>query len=217
MLTSPAELATTLSTRLSRAEPEIAATRALWREVYSDEFGWLPPDSDPASDRYHARALYAVTRTSCGTPVGTLRIVHAADPDLYITRKLGVGPLGHHATRGFEVQRLMVKRAYRDKRLRHAPFGVYGALVKVCLHYALAAGADWVLADCHRDIALGPLKSMKAMGFRETTHSYRDEINGEECVVLIVETRQWISNTIRKRTRFNRYLFPDDNTISMEN
>jgi len=205
-----------LFTSVSRSDVDVSDAKALWQDVYCGEFGWLGVGSDPRADKYHQRSLYAVCRVNGGLPVGTLRIVHEDDPGFYITEKLGTAPISRYLSKGIEVQRLMVRKEFRDRRLPEAPFGIYGVLVKVCLYHALAVGAEWVLADCHRDIDIGPLKSMKAMGFEETGHSYRDSINDEECIVLIIETKQWISNTLRNRSRFNKYLVPDDPAIRME-
>lgn len=204
-----------LSTSVSRSDADVAAAGELWNTVYVDEFGWLSADNKPGSDGFHNRAIYAVCRQD-EVPVGTLRIVHQADPGFYITDKLGMDPITRHIRQGVEIQRLMVRRDYRERRSSGAPFGVYGCLVKACFHYAMAAGMDWVLADCHSNVDIGPLKSMKTMGFRETGHTYRDSFNGEECVVLLIETRDWVRDVVRRRSRFNEYLFGHDPYLKME-
>jgi hypothetical protein len=205
-----------LETRLSRASEEVECARALWRTVYSEEFGWLPSNADPLADPYHSRSLYAVSRLADGTPIGTMRIVQLAEPGFFISDKLGMNPLVGHVTKGFEVQRLMVLKNFRDRRFPGAPFGVYGAMVKTCLWHAMATASDWVLADCHRNTEIGPLKSMKGMGFRETGQTYVDEKNGEECVVLIIRTKDWIASTMNNRGRFNQYLLAPDVNLTME-
>lgn len=204
-----------ISTSVSRTGKDVEAASELWNAVYAREFGWLPKENDPSSDEYHERSLYAVCRQE-GVPVGTLRIVNQADPGFYITQKLGLEPLANYLCQGVEIQRLMVLRDARDRRAPNAPFGVYGCLVKACFQYALGAGKDWVLADCHKNIAIGPLKSMKTMGFRETGHSYRDSFNGEECIVLIIRTKEWVRDVVCRRTHFNNYLFGIDPYLTLE-
>jgi hypothetical protein len=150
MLQRKDEKNATLSTSVTRSIREVDDTRTLWRDVYCKEFGWLGPDADPSEDPYHDRSYYAVCRVDGSYPVGTLRIVHEADRGFYITKKLGRQPIEPYTSAGIEIQRLMVRKEFRDRRMPEAPFGVYGALVKACLHHALTVGADWVLADCHK-------------------------------------------------------------------
>ena len=216
MLQTADSLTDSLETRLSRSDEDVQCARALWHQVYCQEFGWLPPDADPLADPYHARSVYAVSRIAGKTAIGTMRIVHLADPGFYISAKLGTGPLADHLTKGFEVQRLMVLKDFRDRRFPGAPFGVYGAMVKICLQHAMATASDWVLADCHRNTEIGPLKSMKGMGFKETGHTYRDDMNGEECVVLIIRTKDWIAGIMNHPGRFNQYLLTPDVNLTME-
>ncbi len=204
-----------ITTTVSRNEQDVEAARELWDAVYAGEFGWLSQDIDPSNDEYHPRSVYAVCRQD-GHPVGTLRIVNQADPGFYITQKLEEEPLTNYLCKGVEIQRLMVRRDYRERKIQNAPFGIYGCLVKACFQYALATGMDWVLADCHKNIDIGPLKSMKTMGFRETGHSYRDNYNGEECIVLIIRTKEWVRDVVHRRTRFNEYLFGHEPNFTME-
>ena len=204
-----------ISTSVSRSEKDVEGASALWKAVYEDEFGWLSQDVEPRHDPFHLRSYYAVCWHQ-ELPVGTLRIVTQADPGFYITEKIGLEPLSNYLCLGIEIQRLMVHRDFRDRRIHSAPFGVYGCLVKACFQYALATGMDWVLADCHKNVEIGPLKSMKTMGFRETGHSYCDSFNNEECIVLIIRTKEWIRDVVSRPSSFNTYLFGHDVNISME-
>jgi hypothetical protein len=193
-------------TRLADSEIDMLGVTSLWREVYATEFKWLGSEADPLTDGFHERSTYYIAWHNEVTPVGTMRIVKAQDMGFHITDAVNVSRLSSRQQKIVEVQRLMVAPRYRDKRFPGAPFGIYGCMVKACLHHAIANGVDTVLADCHRDLKISPLKSMKQMGFVETGDTYVDSMNSLVCVVLAIETKAWLQNLYANRSPFNRYI-----------
>lgn len=193
-------------TLLAKFDRHIAAVMELWRDVYGAEFGWLDAQVDPRSDGFHERSTYYVSLIDGAYPVGTMRIVDALPSGFHITDAVEVAMLSARQPKVVEVQRLMVRPEFRDKRLPGAPFGIYGCMVKACLHHAIAHGVDTILADCHRDIKISPLKSMKTMGFKETGETYIDSMNGLVCTILTIDTKTWLRNIYGDQNAFNRYL-----------
>lgn len=193
-------------TRLANTDADMIGVTSLWREVYGKEFGWLKDRADPYTDGFHDRSTYYVAWLNGALPIGTMRIVKAHEPGFHITDAVDVRILSNRQPKVVEVQRLMVMPEFRDKRFPGAPFGVYGCMVKACLHHAIANGIDTVLADCHRDMMISPLKSMKQMGFTETGDTYVDSMNGLICVILTIDTKAWLRNIYNNQNNFNRYL-----------
>lgn len=193
-------------TRIAETDLDMAGVTSLWRDVYGAEFGWLDNGADPRMDGFHHRSTYYVSWLNDAFPIGTMRIVGAQQPGFHITDAVDVRELSLRQPKVVEVQRLMVRPEYRDKRFSGAPFGVYGCMVKACLHHAISHGVDAILADCHRDMAVSPLKSMKQMGFRETGDTYVDSMNGLVCVILTIDTKTWLRNIYNEQNKFNRYL-----------
>lgn len=196
----------TIVTRLADTADDMVGVTALWREVYGKEFGWLNEHADPFADGFHDRSTYYIAWLNDTVPVGTIRIVRSHELGFHITDAVDVRALTSRQPRVVEVQRLMVAPQMRDKRLPGAPFGIYGCMVKACLHHAIAHGIDTVLADCHRDMDVSPLKSMKQMGFTETGETYIDSMNGLTCVILTIETKAWLRSVYNNQNQFNRYL-----------
>ncbi|GEO86473.1 MULTISPECIES: GNAT family N-acyltransferase [Alphaproteobacteria] len=193
-------------TRLANTEADMLGVTSLWRTVYGNEFGWLSAQADPYNDGFHDRSTYYVAWLNDALPIGTMRIVKAHEMGFHITDAVDVRTLSSRQPKVVEVQRLMVMPDFRDKRFPGAPFGVYGCMVKACLHHAIANGIDVVLADCHRDMTISPLKSMKQMGFIETGDTYVDSMNGLVCVILTIDTKTWLRNIYTNQNNFNRYL-----------
>ncbi len=193
-------------TRLADTEDDMVGVTSLWRDVYGKEFGWLNDDANPFTDGFHDRSTYYVAWLNDAIPVGTMRIVRSHELGFHITDAVDIRALASRQPKVVEVQRLMVTPEMRDKRLTGAPFGIYGCMVKACLHHAIANGIDIVLADCHRDMAVSPLKSMKKMGFTETGETYVDSMNGLVCVILTIETKSWLRDIYNNQNNFNRYL-----------
>ncbi|GLH80066.1 MULTISPECIES: hypothetical protein [unclassified Bradyrhizobium] len=200
------EAAEFVLTRRVNSAKDLEAVTSLWRSVYGSEFGWLSDDANPVTDGFHERSDYYVSWLNGLVPVGTMRIVRAQQMGFHITDAVDVRSLSSRQPLVVEVQRLMVVGKFRDKRFAGAPFGIYGCMVKACLHHAVAYGVDTILADCHRDMAISPLKSMKQMGFRETGDTYVDSMNGLVCVILTIDTKAWLQKIYTNQNPFNQYL-----------
>ncbi len=199
-----------IQTQQATSDDDLLAVRALWRCVYGGEFGWLGADADPRTDGYHERSTYYLSYANTMLPAATMRIVDAQRPGFHITDAVHLDGISCLRPKIVEVQRLMVHADFRDRRLPGAPFGIYGCMIKACLQHALKHEVDLILADCHRDMTISPLKSLKSMGFRDTGKTYVDSMNGLVCVILTMETRRWLRNIFGDPTPFSRYLIEPD-------
>jgi hypothetical protein len=205
-----------IRTTIVRSPRDLEAVATLWRQVYGEEFGWLRSNPSPWGDRYHERSTYFVCWLDETTPIGTLRIVREQNAGFHITKFIPDEQLVEKFCKTVEVQRLMVREDYRDRRFEGAPFGIFGCLVKACLQFAIRERVSLLLADCHKETTIGPMKSMKQMGFKETGHIYVDEINGLECVVMTLPVATWLQNIYRSPSYFNNYLISIDTSIEMD-
>lgn len=193
-------------TRFIQNEDDMVGVTSLWHDVYGAEFGWLTNQADPRTDGFHHRSAYYVSLLNGIYPIGTMRIVSGQTLGFHITDAVEIREIALRQPKIIEIQRLMVREEYRDKRFPGAPFGVYGCMVKACLHHAIAHGIDTILADCHRDVVLSPLKSMKQMGFQDTGETYIDSMNGLVCIILTIETKNWLRNIYCQKSKFYRHL-----------
>jgi hypothetical protein len=214
----PAVLSNDSGVFVATSESDLDNVDTLWREVYGQEYGWLPADS-PAlhKDWYHPHSAYLVAAVN-GRAVGTMRLVADSPQQLPIEQFTSIEQLRDPGRRRLiECQRLMVLKEYRNTRQAGMPFGVFGALVKGCLHWCLRNGFSHIVADLFVNTATTPMAPLLAIGFEETGIEFVDtELDEPDLsVALLLDLGELFSRSFRSSSPFYRYLMEHDAHVAV--
>ncbi|SDX04178.1 Acetyltransferase (GNAT) domain-containing protein [Pseudomonas syringae] len=180
----------------ARSDLELASVSAIWKEVYSEELGWLDRDNtDPRNDRYHTNSVYLLATDDSGAPVGVMRMIVDGDQGLPIDKFADISALRENAQGTLiECARLMVPARYRDQVFAAYPYGIFAALVKAALQYCLKEKNYNVLANCFLDTQNTPIKALTHLGFKDLNIHFSDELHETSlCTLLHLDIKDMLS------------------------
>ncbi|MGW5456631.1 N-acyl amino acid synthase FeeM domain-containing protein [Nocardia sp. NPDC003979] len=202
---------------LAESDADIDNVDRVWLAVYGKELGWLSSENIPtARDRYfkHGSFLLAVVR---GHIVGTMRLVRDSEDKLPVEQFASIDAFREPSRRLVECQRLMVLGHYRNQVQPEMPYGVFGALVKGCLHWCIRNNYSHIIADLFRETPTTPIDPLLALGFSETGIEFVDTELDEPCVstALILDVGELFSRSFRSDSPFYQYLMKPDRSIAV--
>ena len=184
----------------------------LWREVYVEERKWLPPKTQNIfQDKYHPYSAYLLA-VKDETPIGTLRIVLDSAIGLPIEQFFVLGPL-KESQKFAESQRLIVSPAFRNRKVKGAPYGMWAALIKACVHYCFLHKVSYVLADVFTDAANLPMvEKFEWIGFHKIGCPFQDtELDAPgSSIAMLLTLSQLLSRVYTSPNPFFRYLLQFD-------
>jgi N-acyl amino acid synthase FeeM len=197
---------------VARGPSEFDMIDLLWREVYVEERKWLATDSENIfDDKYHPYSVYLLALQN-ETPVGTLRIVLDSKIGLPIEQFFVLGPL-KESQRFAESQRLIVSPSFRNRKLNGAPFGMWAALIKACVHYCFLHRVSYVLADVFTDASNSPMvEKFELIGFRKIGCPFQDtELHAPgSSLAMLLTISQLLARVYKSHNAFFEYLLQCD-------
>ncbi|MFI1970540.1 N-acyl amino acid synthase FeeM domain-containing protein [Streptomyces cinnamoneus] len=200
----------------AKSADDFTAVENLWNAVYGEECGWLRPGDGPRhKDRYDAYSTYLLARVE-DEVVGTMRLVRDSPQGLPVEQFVDIDDL-REGRRLIECQRLMIHRDYRNKRWPAFPYGVFGALSKACVHWAVMTGMTHILADLFADTKTTPLEPLRELGFQPTGKEFVDtELDSPGLsVAMLLRVGELFSRPFRTTVPFYRYLMEYDESVDV--
>lgn len=184
----------------------------LWREVYVEERRWLPPEpKNIYADKYHPHSAYLLAIKD-ETPIGTMRIVLDSQVGLPIEQFFVLGPL-KESQKFAESQRLIVSPTFRNRKVKGAPYGMWAALIKACVHYCFLHRVSYVLADVFTDAANLPMvKKFERIGFHKIGCPFQDtELDAPgSSIAMLLTLSQLLARVYTSPSPFFEYLLQFD-------
>ena len=184
----------------------------LWREVYVEERRWLPPEpKNIYADKYHPHSAYLLAIKD-ETPIGTMRIVLDSQVGLPIEQFFVLGPL-KESQKFAESQRLIVSPTFRNRKVKGAPYGMWAALIKACVHYCFLHRVSYVLADVFTDAANLPMvEKFERIGFHKIGCPFQDtELDAPgTSIAMLLTLSQLLSRVYTSPSPFFEYLLQFD-------
>jgi len=188
----------------------------LWREVYVEERKWLSPQAKNIfADKYHPHSAYLLALMN-ERPIGTVRIVLDSAIGLPIEQFFVLGPL-KESQRFAESQRLIVSPTFRKRKVKGAPYGMWAALIKACVHYCFLNKVSCVLADVFTDAANLPMvEKFERIGFHKIGCPFQDtELDAPgSSIAMLLTLPQLLSRVYTSPSPFFEYLLQYDPTFS---
>lgn len=184
----------------------------LWREVYVEERRWLPPEpKNIYADKYHPHSAYLLAIKD-ETPIGTMRIVLDSQVGLPIEQFFVLGPL-KESQKFAESQRLIVSPTFRNRKVKGAPYGMWAALIKACVHYCFLHRVSYVLADVFTDAANLPMvEKFERIGFHKIGCPFQDtELDAPgSSIAMLLTLSQLLARVYTTPSPFFEYLLQFD-------
>lgn len=184
----------------------------LWREVYVEERRWLPPEpKNIYADKYHPHSAYLLAIKD-ETPIGTMRIVLDSQVGLPIEQFFVLGPL-KESQKFAESQRLIVSPTFRNRKVKGAPYGMWAALIKACIHYCFLHRVSYVLADVFTDAANLPMvEKFERIGFHKIGCPFQDtELDAPgSSIAMLLTLSQLLARVYTSPSPFFEYLLQFD-------
>ena len=184
----------------------------LWREVYVEERRWLPPEpKNIYADKYHPHSAYLLAIKD-ETPIGTMRIVLDSQVGLPIEQFFVLGPL-KESQKFAESQRLIVSPTFRNRKVKGAPYGMWAALIKACVHYCFLHRVSYVLADVFTDAANLPMvEKFERIGFHKIGCPFQDtELDAPgSSIAMLLTLSQLLARVYTSPSPFFEYLLQFD-------
>ena len=141
-----------------------------------------------------------------------MRIVLDSQVGLPIEQFFVLGPL-KESQKFAESQRLIVSPTFRNRKVKGAPYGMWAALIKACVHYCFLHRVSYVLADVFTDAANLPMvEKFERIGFHKIGCPFQDtELDAPgSSIAMLLTLSQLLARVYTSPSPFFEYLLQFD-------